>query len=119
MEVAMIAKMFRKELIGKLVSAWLALICATALATAEQLQTPADSSECYFEKFVSKNDNQSLFSDAMDQIALGDYAYALKYIRPMAEQGNCEAQEALGLMYKAGYGVVKDYVEAAKWLRRA
>jgi len=36
-----------------------------------------------------------------------------------AEQGNAEAQEALGFFYCIGAGVPLDYVQAAKWFRKA
>jgi TPR repeat protein len=49
----------------------------------------------------------------------GDYATELRLLRPLAEQGNAEAQTALGLMYDAGHGVPQDYVEAVKWYRCA
>ena len=49
----------------------------------------------------------------------GDYATEFRLLRPLAEQGNAEAQTALGDMYAGGHGVVQDYVEAVKWFRRA
>jgi TPR repeat protein len=49
----------------------------------------------------------------------GDYAAELRLLRPLAEQGNVEAQEALGALYSGGHGVPQDYVEAAKWFRSA
>jgi hypothetical protein len=49
----------------------------------------------------------------------GDYATELRLLRPLALQGNAEAQTALGLMYSAGRGVPQDDVEAAKWDRCA
>ena len=49
----------------------------------------------------------------------GDYATALRELRPLAEKGNAEAQTYLGLMYRYGEGVPKNYVEALKWVRKA
>jgi TPR repeat protein len=49
----------------------------------------------------------------------GDYAVALKIIRPLAEQDDLEAQYLLARMHEKGEGVTKDMVEAAKWYRRA
>jgi len=49
----------------------------------------------------------------------GDYATALKEWRPLAEQGDAEAQCNLGYMYKCGQGVPQDDAEAARWFRRA
>tara|TARA_R100000541_G_scaffold1150_3_gene5151 strand:+ start:1426 stop:2046 length:621 start_codon:yes stop_codon:yes gene_type:complete len=46
-----------------------------------------------------------------------DYATALKEWKPLAEQGNADAQYNLGLMYNEGEGVLQDYAEAVKWYR--
>ena len=48
-----------------------------------------------------------------------DYATAYRLLRPLADQGNAEAQDMLGTMYVVGEGVPKDYSEAVKWYRRA
>jgi len=40
-------------------------------------------------------------------------------LRPLADQGNAEAQMKLGFMYVAGEGIPQDYVEALKWFRLA
>jgi TPR repeat protein len=39
--------------------------------------------------------------------------------RKAADQGNAEAQTALGQGYQNGYGVPRDYTEALKWYRKA
>jgi hypothetical protein len=49
----------------------------------------------------------------------GDYAQALKIFRPLAEQGNANAQHAIGWMYHNGRGVTQNYQEALKWYRLA
>ena len=49
----------------------------------------------------------------------GDYAAALREIRPLAEQGHATAQFNLGLMYSLGQGVPQDSDEAVKWYRWA
>ena len=49
----------------------------------------------------------------------GDFATALKEWRPLAEQGNAQAQKNLGFMYRNGKGLVQDYADAAKWYRLA
>ncbi len=48
----------------------------------------------------------------------GDYALALRLLRPLAEQGNIKAQKILGDMYNFGLGVAEDYAEGAKWHRK-
>ncbi len=49
----------------------------------------------------------------------GDYAMAIRELRPLAEQGVAEAQSNLGVMYERGQGVPQDYAEAVKWYRKA
>jgi len=57
--------------------------------------------------------------DALAAHDRGDDATALRLIRPLADQGNADAQYNLGNMYATGKGVPKDGSEAAKWFRRA
>ena len=49
----------------------------------------------------------------------GDFATALAEWRPLAEAGDARAQNELGVMYGAGFGVGKDNATAASWFRRA
>jgi uncharacterized protein len=49
----------------------------------------------------------------------GDYATALKLLRPLAERGDATAQDNLGVIYAMGQGVAYDYKEALKWFRLA
>jgi TPR repeat protein len=49
----------------------------------------------------------------------GDYATAMRLIRPLAEQGNTAAGYNLGTMYYNGEGTRRDYAEALKWYRMA
>ena len=49
----------------------------------------------------------------------GDYATVIRELRPLAEQGNAEAQHYLGVMYGEGHGVPQDYAEAVGWWRKA
>lgn len=49
----------------------------------------------------------------------GDYAAAMAQWRPLAERGDGEAQQALGLLYDLGYGVPQSFDEAARWYRLA
>src|SRR5579883_3511133 len=51
--------------------------------------------------------------------ARGDYATALRLLRPLAEQGDAYAQAELGFMYAKGRGVAQDYGQAAQWFRKA
>jgi hypothetical protein len=59
------------------------------------------------------------FQAGLEAFERDDYATALKELRPLAEQGNAEAQVLLGRMYVLGWDVFRDYDEAAKWYRLA
>ncbi len=59
------------------------------------------------------------FDEGMAAYKRGDYATALREWRPLAEQGNAEAQTHLGLMYHNGQGVPQDDAEAVLWYRKA
>ena len=66
--------------------------------------------------------SSSVFADfqaGMDAYQAGDYATALKEFRPLAEQGDADAQFNLGVMYEDGQGVTQDYKKALKWYRLA
>ena len=51
--------------------------------------------------------------------ARDDYAAALIELRPLAEQGDADAQTNLAIMFENGLGVAQDYTEAVKWYQRA
>jgi TPR repeat protein len=59
------------------------------------------------------------FEDAVDAPARGDYAKALRLIRPLAHDGDASAQFNLGLTYTTGQGVQQDSAAAALWFRKA
>lgn len=48
-----------------------------------------------------------------------EYATALRFYRPLADQGNAEARIALGNMYANGLGVPRDYLESFRWYHLA
>lgn len=57
--------------------------------------------------------------DGVAALNRGDYADALKTLRPLAAQGDAHAQSHLGVMYENGRGVARHYAEALKWYRLA
>ncbi|MEX2647424.1 MAG: SPOR domain-containing protein [Alphaproteobacteria bacterium] len=59
------------------------------------------------------------FDAGLGAYASGDYATAIKEWRPLAEQGDAEAQFGLGEMYDLGRGVAADAEAAATWYQRA
>jgi TPR repeat protein len=48
-----------------------------------------------------------------------NFGAALAQYRKAADQGNAEAQTALGQGYQNGYGVARDYAEALRWCHLA
>lgn len=49
----------------------------------------------------------------------GDFDNALKWYRAAADQGDTDAENALGFLYSAGAGVPQDFDQALMWYRRA
>ena len=49
----------------------------------------------------------------------GDYATAMRELRPLAERGHAAAQFNLGLIYANGQGLAKDDVLARQWWEKA
>ncbi len=58
-------------------------------------------------------------TEGVDAILKGDYATALRELRPLAERGNSDAQYRLGRMYEFGRGVPIDKAQALVWLRKS
>jgi len=59
------------------------------------------------------------YRDGMTALRGGDYANALTVLRPLAEEGDARAQNALAYMYQRGLGVPKDPRLEQHWRRRA
>src|SRR5215467_6574731 len=57
--------------------------------------------------------------DADAAIKRRDYATALRIVRPLAEQGDANAQYNLGVFYDNGLGVPQDRIRAYMWLSLA
>ena len=59
------------------------------------------------------------FEDAAAAYGRGDYATSLRLIRPLADQGDANAQFNLGVRYDNGEGVPRNYVNAYMWFNLA
>jgi TPR repeat protein len=55
----------------------------------------------------------------MDAYKRGDHATALREWRPLAEQGDANAQYNLGVMYDFEKGVPQDFTTARRWYEKA
>lgn len=60
-----------------------------------------------------------LFQDAEEAYSRSDYATAMRLLRPLADQGDPQAQDLVGFMYWSGQGGPQNYAEAVKWYRKA
>lgn len=84
---------------------------------------PPDSSRflAFLDKYSKQRDafQQATATDIDAAYNMGDYATALKDLRPLADQGIARAQFLLGNMYKNAWGVPQNNVEAVKWYRLA
>ena len=59
------------------------------------------------------------FEKGLEAYERHDYAAALRLWRPLAEQGDIEAQVYIGAIYQDGEGVPQDFAEAARWYHKA
>ena len=59
------------------------------------------------------------FQKGLTAYRSGDYATALRELRPFAEQGKPSAQAMLGYLCEKGLGVTQDHQEALKWYRKS
>jgi uncharacterized protein len=59
------------------------------------------------------------FRQGLSAFNRAEYTESVRLWRPLAEQGNADAQAGLGYLYYHGLGVRQDYTAAADWYRRA
>ena len=59
------------------------------------------------------------FETGMDAYEHGNYATALSEWRPLAEEGNAQAQLHLGMLYHQARGVPQDSTTARQWYEKA
>lgn len=68
---------------------------------------------------ASPSFGQDLLQTGIDAYRRGDYVTALKVFHTLAEQGNANGQNTMGILYGRGLGVPADHAEAVKWFRKA
>ena len=72
-----------------------------------------------FSLFLGLPSYSSDFDKGLTAYNNGDYATALKEWKPLAEEGDVDAQYNLGVLYDKGDGVPQDYKEAVRWYKLA
>ncbi len=66
----------------------------------------------------NKAEEQSL-ALGKENFAVHNYDMAYEHLAPLAENGDADAQYALGYTYYNGYGVPRDEAVAVKWIKKA
>ena len=74
---------------------------------------------CSFFIAPAQADNPLQIEQAFAAYHAGDYSQALRLFKPLAQQGNAEAQNSLGVMYAKGQGVAQDYQQALAWYKKS
>jgi TPR repeat protein len=69
--------------------------------------------------FISAASADGTYQEGNNARLSGDYATALRIWRPLAEQGQKDAENGMGVLYHYGEGVPRDYDQAVKWYRLA
>lgn len=59
------------------------------------------------------------FEEAAAAFDKGDYATALKELKPLVAKGDARSQYAMGVLAENGYGMPKNLAQAADWYRKA
>lgn len=62
---------------------------------------------------------QAGLQEGINAYRYGNFAVALKELKPLAEKGDAKAQWYLGNMYSDGNGVTQSHKKAASWYRKA
>ncbi|MGB1800273.1 MAG: SPOR domain-containing protein [Gammaproteobacteria bacterium] len=65
--------------------------------------------------FVTSSSFAATYEEGKKAYLAQDYELALEILKPLAENGNAQAQITLGLMYDYGHGVEKSASESIKW----
>jgi hypothetical protein len=83
------------------------------------MKTPALILICLLILLPTSSVGADQLKDGIDAYFKGNNTQAISLLRPLAEQGNEEAQYHLGVMYQKGQGLQQDYTQAALWYRKA
>ena len=68
---------------------------------------------------LSDSEKEMLMTTAVEAYEQQDYATALEKWQTLAEAGNAEAQNNLGILYNQGQGVAQNYAQARAWFEKA
>lgn len=83
------------------------------------MRRPSASLVLIISMLITASATAGSFEDAIKAYDRGDYETTYQLIKPLAEQGNPDAQLMLGFLYEQGQGVPQDSAEMEKWHRGA
>ena len=66
-----------------------------------------------------ESQHETIIKTINEAINKRDYAKAAEWYQKAAEQGDADAQNGLGVLYKKGRGVKRDYAKALEWYRKS
>ena len=72
-----------------------------------------------FFAFLLSACGRSDYETATDLYKQGDYQAAFDILLPLAESGDAQAQNTLGVMYENEDGIGQDYIKAFEWYQKA
>jgi tetratricopeptide (TPR) repeat protein len=98
---------------------------STAAESAREAVTPAPPVTPTLNA-VAQPESAAALSTPREQYNQGEYYYriddyqqAMDWYRKAADQGDADAQDSIGSLYRDGKGVGQDYAEAMAWFRKA
>ncbi len=103
-----------RSVIAAAIAASMVVVASATQLPAPEIRTPPVAGAA-----DSRAPASAELKDALGAFDRGDYLTALEKLRPLAEEGNAEAENRLGQMYDRGLGVTQAYVQAAAWYRKA
>jgi len=107
--------------LSALVAVWLIAPFVVGIALAQGVDQNSSNSYRFNDaaRSLAETERNNDFDKAVKAYERGDYPAALRLLRPLAQKGNAEAQNNLGLMYAMGRGVPQDYAAAERWYHMA
>jgi TPR repeat protein len=101
------------------VAAWPGVVLSTFLMFNTTAARAADECAASLHKQGMAPEAAAQFDKGTAAMSAGQYDAAYASWKPLAEQGNCQAQFNLGTLYLKGRGVAQDLPTAIQWFQQA
>lgn len=97
----------------------LGTVFGVVLASVLFTKVAGSGSEFIEAVFSNQAATRTTLADALSALQSGDYAKALEIAKPLADDGNVQAQTLLARMYAQGNSVLNNYPAAYHWYKKA